>query len=99
VSAAGPYSIGAERWNGLSKLIEECGEVMQVAGKIIGNGGGELHWDGSVLPDRLLLELGDLQAAIMFLLSHYDYVLAESKVALRVQKKIALFEEWNASQH
>jgi NTP pyrophosphatase (non-canonical NTP hydrolase) len=91
----GPYSIGADKWNGLSKLIEECGEVIQVAGKIIGASGAEEHWDGSNLPQRLLEELGDLQAAIFFITAHYDHTLACAKVRVRAIEKFTKFEEWN----
>lgn len=33
---SGDFSIGGTLWPGLSKLIEECGEVLQVGGKLIG---------------------------------------------------------------
>lgn len=29
------FSIGSKRWPGISKLIEECGEVLQIAGKLM----------------------------------------------------------------
>lgn len=32
---SGPYGIGADNWPGLAKLIEECGEVLQVLGKLL----------------------------------------------------------------
>src|SRR4051812_18172341 len=70
MTAQGEFSIGGELWPGLSKLIEECGEVGQVAGKIIGNEGRPDHWDGSHLPTRLADELDDLEAAIMFMRQH-----------------------------
>lgn len=38
-SIEGPYGIGSDTWPGLAKLIEECGETLQVLGKIIARGG------------------------------------------------------------
>lgn len=89
----GPYSIGSREWNGLSKLIEECGEVIQVAGKIIGNSGRLTHWEGSNLRDRLEEEIGDLQAAIIFVQRHNNI-----SPAKRASQKIDLFEDWNKNQ-
>jgi NTP pyrophosphatase (non-canonical NTP hydrolase) len=62
-----PYAIGSETWPGLSKLVEECGEVLQVAGKLMGTGGQVEHWDGTDLRERMTEELADLLAAIDFL--------------------------------
>ena len=56
---AGPYSIGSDHWPGLSKVIEECGEVIQAAGKIIAANGDGQHWDGSDLRQRLEDEIAD----------------------------------------
>ncbi len=60
------FAIGAERWPGISKLLEEAGEVVQVGGKLLATYGEVQHWDGSNLQDRLTDELGDLLAAIDF---------------------------------
>lgn len=61
------YSIYSPHWTGLSKMIEEAGEVIQVGAKIITAGGG-VDWDGSDLTNRLQDELGDLMATIDFFL-------------------------------
>lgn len=66
----GPYSIGSDIWPGLSKLAEEAAEVLQIVGKIIG-GGGDIHEDGTDLRESLQDELGDLRAAI-------DYVVRKN---------------------
>lgn len=91
-----PYCIGSFTWAGLSKLIEECGEVQQVAGKIIGNEGRFNHWDGSYLPDRLQEELGDLLAAIGFFIeiNGADRVVIDE----RARKKLAQFYAWHTEQ-
>jgi NTP pyrophosphatase (non-canonical NTP hydrolase) len=67
---AAPFSIGSDIWPGLSKLIEECGEVTQVVGKIIGAHPNVDHWDGTNLRERLQEELADLSAAICFVKLH-----------------------------
>jgi hypothetical protein len=61
--STGEYSIGSNVLPGLSKLVEECGEVVQAVGKIMGAHGFVTHWDGSDLKERLEDEMADLWAA------------------------------------
>ncbi len=90
----GPYMLGAELWPGLSKLLEECGEVQQVVGKIIGIGGDDvLHWDGTNLRERLQEELSDLKCAIDFVMWHND--LDQNFMGDRYGKKWNLYCEWH----
>jgi NTP pyrophosphatase (non-canonical NTP hydrolase) len=89
----GEFSIGGDLWPGLSKLIEECGEVGQVAGKIIGNEGGADHWDGSHLPTRLVEEMGDVIAAIFFVAKMNG--LDEKAIDARAAEKFKSFERWH----
>lgn len=95
--SAGPYSIGSSKWPGLSKLIEECGEVLQVAGKLIASNGNTAHWDGSDLAERLTEELGDLQAAIGFVVGHNPLIDGD-RVKRRAEGKADLFIEWHNTQ-
>lgn len=92
-----PYAIGGVVWPGLSKLIEECGEVVQVAGKIIAAGGATDHWDGSNLAERLTEELGDLEAAISFVVRECPLV-DQDEVIARSDAKLRLFHAWHAEQ-
>lgn len=94
--SAGPYSIGSDNWPGLSKLIEECGEVLQIAGKLIATSGELKHWDGSNLADRLVEELGDLSAAIEFVVDTND--IEWSAVSSRWRSKLATFHQWHREQ-
>lgn len=95
-NGAGPYSIGSDIWPGLSKLIEEAGEVLQVGGKLLGTGGNPQHWDGSNLRERMLLELADLHAAIVFfLVSNYDSGTSEAEFKERRRQKLEQFEAWH----
>jgi len=89
-----PYSIGSDRWPGVSKLIEEMGEVQQVLGKLLGTGGQPAHWDGSDLRVRLHEELADLQAAMMFVIETND--LDGEAILARSNAKFLRFKQWHA---
>jgi NTP pyrophosphatase (non-canonical NTP hydrolase) len=93
---AGPYSIGSEVWPGTSKVIEECGELAQVLGKLIALAGQTDHWDGSDLRERLHEEIADVRAALTFFaeanrLDHY-------RLADRTAEKVDLFRRWHREQ-
>lgn len=90
------YSIGSDVWSGLSKLVEGCGETMQVAGKLMGTGGQLEHWDGSHLGDQLHEELGDLLGAIRFFVEVND--LDVDRIEVRRVRKLALFYRWQQEQ-
>jgi len=89
----GRYSIGSDHFPGLSKLVEETGELQQVLGKILGCGTLD-HWDGD-LTERLIAELGDVRAAIRFFedknLDHMQRI----KVYRREAAKLAVFNDWH----
>lgn len=95
---AGPYSIGSDNWPGLAKLAEECGELIQVIGKLIAMGGAENydHWDGTQLRDRLIEEMGDVRAAMIFVCEQNG--IDKARVHRRADTKLALFNEWQATQ-
>lgn len=93
MSAQGPYSIGGTIWPGLSKLIEEAGEVCQVAGKLIGSSGSANHWDGTDLRVRLEDEIADLMAACHFAIEAND--LNIDRISERAGMKLGLFREWH----
>lgn len=90
---AGPYSIGSDRWPGLAKLAEECGEVIQVIGKIIAANGETAHWDGTDLLERLEDEIADMRAAAAFLIRHND--LDAGRVTNRTADKLVTFDGWH----
>ncbi len=92
----GPFSIGSRIWPGISKLIEECGEAVQVCGKLLGSSGEINHWDGSNLKTRLEDELGDLLAAIDFVIDHCG--LNSAYVLTRMQRKRERFEKWHEDE-
>lgn len=100
VIPAGPYSIGSDVWPGVSKLIEECGELLQVLGKMIALGGVGLdaHWDGKGdLVQRLQEELGDVHGAISFLVG-FNPPLSRAVILARAAAKVDLFVDWHIAQ-
>lgn len=80
--------------NGLVKLAEECGELIQAAMKKIARSGGEnIHWDGSNLKERLEDEIADVRAACSFVAKHFE--LDYNRMADRYDRKRDLFEYWH----
>lgn len=95
--SAGPFSIGSKVWPGLGKLVEECGEACQVAGKLMGTGGDTKHWDGGEdLKIRLEEEVGDILAAISFLIDNNQ--LNREAIKKRREKKLETFTKWHKEQ-
>jgi len=90
----GPFSIGQTVWPGISKLIEECGELQQVMGKLVATGGRREHWSGDDLSVRLTEEMADVFAALDFVLEHND--LNPKRLTRRMAAKRRLFEAWHA---
>lgn len=88
------FAIGDQEWPGISKLVEECGEALQICGKLMGTGGELEHWDGEGnLKKRLEDELADLQAAIAFMCRVNDF--DHERMAERFAKKMVRFERWH----
>ena len=87
------FAIEDEEWPGISKLIEEAGEVQQVCGKLLGTHGQVEHWDGSNLRVELQKELADLLAAIHFVQDFCD--LDQEFIAARMDAKLARFARWH----
>jgi len=82
-------------WPGIAKLMEEAGEVVQVCAKLVMTDGSSDHWDGSKLDARLADELGDLLAAINFVLAHCPQI-DVARVMRQSESKLARFEAWHA---
>lgn len=95
---APPFSIGAEQWPGLAKLTEECGELLQVLGKIVGSGGGGEYADGTVydVQSRLIEEMGDVTAAMRFFAEHNDLNLLA--IRNRSTSKYHVFSRWRREE-
>lgn len=98
----GPYGIGSETWPGLAKLLEECGEVIQVLSKLLAKGNLDHVWtevDGTPrgwgdLTDPLHEELGDLRAAMNFFIASNEEVDVD-RVFERADEKFVTFQRWH----
>lgn len=88
------FAIGDKQWPGISKLVEECGEVLQVCGKLMAAHGKRRHWDGTDLANRLVEELGDLHAALEFVLGFLTPTQLH-RVTKRSAAKLRLFQRWH----
>lgn len=79
--------------DGLTKLIEECGELVQVAAKRIAFPNDIFHPDGSNQDERLQEEIGDVLGAIQFVIEQFalDDLVIDQRVALKLER----FKEWH----
>lgn len=95
MSEVPPFAIGAKDWPGLAKLAEECGELIQVIGKLMAYPDGDHPDGGPNLIGRLTDEIGDVLAAC-------DYVTLQSLDSLAVrdrgQSKLRRFCQWHAEE-
>ena len=94
-----PFQFACPRWPGLAKLAEECGEVVQVIGKIIGTGGTMTFRDGQTIDRSRLVEgIADLEAILGFVAEH-AFTEAEKAASVRRQiQNAARFERWRTEE-
>jgi NTP pyrophosphatase (non-canonical NTP hydrolase) len=88
------FAFGDKQWPGLAKLNEECGEVIQVIGKLMMTHGNRAHWSGDLRP-MLIEELADLEAAITFFNVHNFELDERAAFTRRLRAKMDKFEEWH----
>lgn len=81
---------------GLTKLVEEAGEVIQVAAKLQAYPGGVHPDGGSLLRERLADELGDLLAAAEIVIDLH--ALDRKRIAAQWERKLLLFRLWHATE-
>jgi NTP pyrophosphatase (non-canonical NTP hydrolase) len=80
---------------GLTKLIEECSELSQIAAKKIAFLHTDFHPDGNgSMKDRLEDEIADVMAAAVFVASKLD--LDPEYIDKRCKRKLLQFAEWDA---
>jgi NTP pyrophosphatase (non-canonical NTP hydrolase) len=89
------FAFGDAAFPGLAKLNEECGEVIQVIGKLMMTHGNPAHWSGN-LRAQLIEKLGDLSAALQFVGKHCLTGAERMRVRDRIEQKLAKFENWHA---
>lgn len=91
----------AMRENGLAKLVEEIGELGQVAGKMIQypalqHDAKKLHPSGYNLRERFVQEGGDVLAAVMFVAAKLG--ISEDDILLRAKMKTRQFNWWDQNE-
>jgi NTP pyrophosphatase (non-canonical NTP hydrolase) len=81
--------------NGLAKLIEECGELQQIAAKKLAYFHTDEHPDGAgSLKQRMEDEMADVMAACIFVARQFK--LDATRMEQRRDRKVARFEAWHA---
>jgi hypothetical protein len=93
---SGDFSIGSKVWPGVSKLIEEMGELGQVIGKLIAVAGETKHWSGN-LRAMMIDEVGDVYAALDFVVQRNFSLEDMIAIAARRKKKLETFDQWHAN--
>ena len=90
------FTAEAREWPGLTKLIEEAGEVVQVCGKLMQTDGALVHYDGTDLKEALEDEIADVLAACLFVMD-YSKVDREKIMRRRIEK-YRRFTQWRLEQ-
>ena len=83
--------------NGLTKLMEECGELAQIAAKKSAYYATDIHPDGKgSMKERLENEMGDVIAASLFVAEKYD--LDIDRIIEQANKKYNRFKVWDTEE-
>ena len=83
--------------DGLTKLMEECGELVQIAAKKQAYTHTDIHPDGKgSLKKRLEDEIADVSAACAFVIATFE--LDDNRINERASRKLALFLKWHTQQ-
>ena len=89
----GPYGIGSDTWPGLSQLAADAAQIARHVGAIIGD---DTRQDTDGLRASLQEELGDLRAAIEYVIGKND--LDWDAVNRRRDRKRSLYERAHAGK-
>jgi NTP pyrophosphatase (non-canonical NTP hydrolase) len=79
---------------GLNKLMEECGELTQIAAKKAAYPDAQVHPDGQNINVRLEEEIADVIAAANFVMQKFNLNCAA--VHHRSELKLLKFQAWDA---
>ena len=92
------FTIGCKDWPGISKVVEEAGELGQVCGRLIQMKGEREHFSGADLVHDLEDEIADTMAAIHYLMDH-NPSLDHDRIAERQATKYQRFNDWHAENN
>lgn len=87
------FAFGDDEWPGVSKLTEECGELLQVLGKLGGSRGKTNHWSGDLI-EKLHEEMGDVLAALAFV-RDFNPELNDEAIHRQRDRKYVQFVKWH----
>lgn len=87
------FDIGADRWAGLTKVVEETSELNVELAKLQGSGGDPNHWSGNLIP-KIEDEMADTYAAMAFFLSKNPQISLD-RIEARAKMKAAKFDGWH----
>jgi len=88
------FAFSDKEWPGIAKLNEECGELVQVMGKLMMIHGTTNHWSGD-LRKMLTEEMADVEAAITFVKENCLTKKEVAAIRRRVSSKLKKFEKWH----
>lgn len=80
---------------GLTKLMEECGELVQIAAKRAACS-ADMHWDGLPINSRLEDEIADVEAICAFVKEVWK--LDTKRIYSRKGYKIGMFQYWHVKE-
>lgn len=82
---------------GLCKLVEECGELVQIAAKKQQCMNTDIHFDGKSIASRMEDEMGDVLASIEY--TALELGLDKKRIRDRANLKLALFRSWKNDEN
>lgn len=93
------FAFGDTIWPGLAKIVEEAGELLRIAGKVMMRHGATDYWDIVDLRKAFLEELADLDAALMF--QEMMCMTTEERIVyiMRRNEKLSKFKHWHQDGH
>jgi NTP pyrophosphatase (non-canonical NTP hydrolase) len=80
--------------DGLNKLMEECGELIQIAAKKAAYPNTEIHPDGQNINHALEAEIADVLAACEFVTVKLG--LDRTMIDNRAHRKLMTYNRWDA---
>ena len=83
--------------NGLTKLAEECGELIQIVSKKSAYLDTDTHPDGKgSMRTRMEDKIADVAAASEFVVQNFE--LNRQRILSRTQEKLSTFRRWHGAQ-
>lgn len=78
---------------GLTKIVEECGELTQICAKKIAYMEEDFHPDGQFMRGEIEKEIADVLASIEFVAQKWN--LNRENISNRMMIKLRLYNQWD----